>query len=1173
VPTGVRVLLGPAGCGKTTALLSRYRSALASAPPRSTLWIAPTHRAAALIRERLLNRRAIDAGPADDKPLTACFSPAVMTFDQFARQVVAAGEQPVQPISHLLKRQLIARLIRGAVDAGELSYFSPIAHTSGLLDLVVNLVSELKRLEIWPDEFRRACERRGRHEKDRELAALYETYQRRLTDHQLYDAEGQFWTARELLQRGQRRPFERLRLIVVDGFTDFTRTQHEILEIMAQRVGELLLTLPLESGEAREDLFAKSRRTLVQLGERHVGLAIEFLTRPTQTIVPATARPSPSPSLVREGSSGMTGSPFPAIAHIEAEIFKNPRQQTAAANTTGVEILVAAGPLDELQIIGRRIKRLLLEGDPAPDSTGARAPVADAARRVRPGDIAVVFRSLTTAAPLVREVFDELGLPNALDAPRPLSESPALRALVALVQLEEDDWPFRDLLPLLTNNFFRPEWKQWQGGQAARAAQFVIRRLQVPSGRADLIDQTRRWAAQEIDPDLSADGHATENANDEGPSRRALGIEQARQALPFFERLASVFAKLPKRASPGEWGQALAKLAAEAGLLASIRGNRADVGAAVSSEESVDRKAFDCLLVALSAVEQSEIATGEGPAKLDRTAMLELVRDILENETLPESRDESGRVRVLSAASARALEIPYLFLAGMSEKAFPPATRDEGLYSEGEYQRLAEAGLPLVLRAERSQEEMLLCYEVATRATRRLYLSYPGLDDRGNPLLPSPYLAEVERACGPDRIARYETSDLSPVPQGHVPFSPSEQRVMAVAQALDGRSDLLAGLAQSPATSEIAANILAGLNVTHERASGLGFGPFEGVLVSDAARARLAERFGAERVWSPSHLEQYGGCPHQFFLDRVLGITPLEELSLATDYLTRGARLHDALAAVHRRFNERRGSTAPLPTPNDELEQLSAEVLAELLQPRPHDTPLVVALKDVDHQLLEGWLRGYLRQFEAYNVLWAQLERPLAPAHFEVSFGLARQAADPLSTIEPLILKHRGQELRLAGRIDRIDLGQVAGRAVFNVLDYKSGKSSRHTKKSIDQAEALQLSLYCLATEELLLADRRAAPWCIGYWFVAAKGFPKDQAVSLHEESSGQLRATAGWESLRRDVIARVFSLVAGIRGGQFPMINDDLHCTSQCDFHTVCRVNQARSLEKTWSPPAANAT
>ena len=64
----------------------------------------------------------------------------------------------------------------------------------------------------------------------------------------------------------------------------------------------------------------------------------------------------------------------------------------------------------------------------------------------------------------------------------------------------------------------------------------------------------------------------------------------------------------------------------------------------------------------------------------------------------------------------------------------------------------------------RNREEMLLFYETLTRATRRLYLSYPAMDESAQPLLPSPYLGEVEQACGPGSIRRTELSDLRPIP-------------------------------------------------------------------------------------------------------------------------------------------------------------------------------------------------------------------------------------------------------------------------------------------------------------------------------------------------------------------------------------------------------------------------
>ena len=60
----------------------------------------------------------------------------------------------------------------------QLTYFRPIAETDGLTDLVCDLLSDLKRQEIWPDELHQICHSRGGHQKDCELADLYERYRR-----------------------------------------------------------------------------------------------------------------------------------------------------------------------------------------------------------------------------------------------------------------------------------------------------------------------------------------------------------------------------------------------------------------------------------------------------------------------------------------------------------------------------------------------------------------------------------------------------------------------------------------------------------------------------------------------------------------------------------------------------------------------------------------------------------------------------------------------------------------------------------------------------------------------------------------------------------------------------------------------------------------------------------
>ena len=148
----------------------------------------------------------------------------------------------MRPLSSLLQRHLVRQLIDEEAREGRLNHFGPIAATGGLLDLLCDFIRQMKRLEIWPEQFAEACRQRGVTDKDRELLAIYRAYQQRLVEHNLYDAEGCFWSARDLLHR---QPIA-YQLIVADGFSDFTRTEHDILQDLAAQAGEMWISLPME---------------------------------------------------------------------------------------------------------------------------------------------------------------------------------------------------------------------------------------------------------------------------------------------------------------------------------------------------------------------------------------------------------------------------------------------------------------------------------------------------------------------------------------------------------------------------------------------------------------------------------------------------------------------------------------------------------------------------------------------------------------------------------------------------------------------------------------------------------------------------------------------------------------------------------------------------------------
>lgn len=1072
--------------------MALYQAASPRRGPANALWLAPSGRATSAVRDQLLRS-------AKSKAMLA---PGVTTFAGLASDVVSASCQRVRRIGPLEKRVLVSRIIDDARRSGRLQHFRAVAGSRGLIDLVVQFIAEWKRLEIWPEDFRIAANQRGPSEKDAELALIYEAYQSTLTQRQWYDAEGQIWLARALLRDGQQRPFPSLTCFVADGFSDFTRTEHEILELLARRAEQSIVTLPDEDGDERGDLFAKARRTAAQLLRRHAGIE-------------------------RERLPARSGGEWPAMEHLQQRLFGHPRQTVDATSTGRVELLAAGRELGELELIAGRVKSLLVDGDPTDR------------HMVRPGEIAVVFRQLEMSAALIREVFERFGIPYYLERAKKLAESPLIAALLQLLRLHAEDWPQRALVSVLNHGYFRPRWGAWNARIAAQV-ELAVRTAQLPHGRSALSAYCERAAEHAAQPDEGA--ISTPNF--------------ANLTVDFVRSLGDALSRFPDRATPSDWLTQLEHVAGELGYLD-----------AMDQPDAIAWRQLQEAGAALKRLADELLDDGT----LNAREFLAWFDDVVTTTPAVQPADDIGRVRVLAAASVRALAIPYLFVAGLSEKAFPAAEPEGRVYGEAECRTLVEAGLPLVLRSERAEEEMLLFYETVTRARRRLYLSYPAIDQRAQPLSPSPYITEFERAFGATPLQRHTTTDLRPIPAPDAIWNERDWRVSALVAAAAGETRSLEMLAQQSKSSSAIANIARGLQTVQARSAGDGFGPFEGVLGGGAARRTCERRFGAARVWSATELEDYGECPFRFFLARVLRLAPLPDLELKTDFLGRGARMHAVLAALHRQVNlAHEPGTHPQTLDEATYLDLVNRLFAQFAAPELHqESSLVGALDELQRRELHEWLVTYRAQHEQYagSKGHAGTARPL---YFEAAFGMAddpRQgepARDAISTNDCLELRSGADVVRIAGRIDRIDVAEVQGHVVFNVLDYKTGK---HPKTSaILNARALQLPLYALAVERLLLHAQQALPWQIGYWSVSDKGY--QGGLQLASQEAGAPRATNAWRELVGTIERRIVGLVRGLRNAEFPMHNTDKHCTSRCDFRTVCRVNQVRSLEKTWEPP-----
>ena len=509
---------------------------------------------------------------------------------------------------------------------------------------------------------------------------------------------------------------------------------------------------------------------------------------------------------------------------------------------------------------------------------------------------------------------------------------------------------------------------------------------------------------------------------------------------------------------------------------------------------------------------------------------------------------------------------------------------------------------------------MLLFYEVVTRATRRLYLSYAALDSAAQPLSPSPYVLEVIQACGAE-IVHSPVLDIRPIPSGDEPLSAAQFRVKAMADALGlSNSPLPLGEGQgegevpknsalplgevpreggTPKNSPLPlgegqgegddagnlslfaallrskpANILPGLETIVLRQRRGDFGPAEGMLIGKAAKNIFAAEFSPEHCFTASELEQYAACPFRFLLGSVLKLEPPEDITLELDALERGQIVHGVLALFHRRVNESLHRPAsPLELAADEFQRLLEKALEDSL-PGPAANPLRNALVEINRRLIVKWLAEYRKQCETYDALWSAYDRPLVPEFFETSFGESKHR-DPsgIAIDEPMEFAAGKETVRVSGRIDRIDTGIAAGKNVFNILDYKTGKALKFDPSGVKRGTSLQLPVYAMAAMKLLLNDRDARPLQAGYWNVAKDGFKPRHSLVMHKLGGRGVEITEEWEQTRLDLESIIPILVQCIRGAQFRVFNPDQDCTRYCPFGTVCRIGQIRSLEKTWTP------
>jgi ATP-dependent helicase/DNAse subunit B len=629
------LVLGPANSAKAGEVLGAF----GAARRRGALLVVPTMRDAEVYSRELAAEGAILGG-------------SVLTFSGFAREIARRAGYTQTVVSELQRQ----RLLRRALARTELVTLAESAAAPGFASAVLELIAELERSLISSERFAQAlgawADGRGSRKRyGRELASIYGSYVRQLERLGRVDAELYAWRAVDALRADPGRwgatP------VFFYGFDDLTPLERDSIETLSRVSGAAVtVSLTYEAGrvalaaraEVVEELRALAERVLElpALDRYYEHRVLHTLER--RLFEPAEDRPDP-------GQAGPT------------EDRPDPGQ--------AVGLLESGGERAEVELVGAEVLGLLRAGVPAEE-------------------IAVVYRSLAGSAALVARVFDEFGIPLAVERRIPFGHTPLGRGVLAMARCS--------LLP-----------------EEETSALELISYLRTPGvlKRIELADRVEATVLRE--------GLRT--------------VAEARDRCQL--RLGELDALRGARAPTGELERQARRL-----LGLPHRGE----AALLDRDERLDASAVAVLVRSLAELEE----LGEAPSGRELVALLEELVVPVGGRGGPSGAVLVTEPLQIRARRFRAVFVCGLQEGSFPA----PGAPDPFLSDERRRELNAASGLRLRAREDALARERYLFYSCVSRATERLVLSWRSSDEEGNIELASPFLADVAELLAPEWFER-----------------------------------------------------------------------------------------------------------------------------------------------------------------------------------------------------------------------------------------------------------------------------------------------------------------------------------------------------------------------------------------------------------------------------------
>ncbi len=1008
---------GRAGQGKSSRILAEIEQLVRDHPFGSPIWWVVPPGASYATERRLVER------------LPAVMRVEILTLDRLADRLLSAliGQDPslCENVSGQRLNQLGRRLLMFMVyDAhrAELSLLYRERVSLPFIDGLLMAIDELNDYEITRETVEKCGMRQSpkrdydptamAFEKVEELLLLQDAFQGAIQQQGLWDHRQTLHVLQKALPH---LALLRETVLFFDGFWQWTPLESRFVAGLSQFSRRSVVAVLLgETGNCSEEghsvhvpsLFNPGGWRMVQDLKR-VCREMSLRVMEDQTVFQSQAVPN------RFHES-------PALRHLESQLFREVPERYLAR--VGEEVRVIAAQNERVEMVGvaEEIRRLALVDNIAYQDMMILTPYAD--------------ESLFN----LRDILEDMNIPYVMDEFPMFVEHPLARFLLFALDAGEYGITADVAISILKSEF--------------------------PSMSRDdadwLLDYARRhelgdedWSSREpwnftkepsgaIARDAAQTRFAFEDERAEGLRQRLIGNFTA-----FVLRLSTPEVNMKDLAF------AIWELLENVGARSKVAEWMVNEDATLSPlEASLHEQAWEFVMDLLD-----DSMVLHGFLTLPTSAAISLLRIAISDHVLSTIPGKMDAVLVTDLSRAQGCEADVVFVLGTCDGMFPSRVHPSGLFLDEEREAFFAATNERLgaTTEERQWDSRYDVYQALTRAKRRLYVTYPLSGRDGKAQRPANLVGDVKTMFAhSDLREELWTTQWGPFTAGTEVALWSPDRALRYMSGLlrqKAKDDLLAD--DRSLVNHALLRWIENDEQLSRRLStmvkGLSHKPVAPQLLATTARWLY---HGPTSV-NVSQLETFAACPFRHFARYGLRLRSDEMDAGMKAFL--GTLIHNGLQG----FVERMMAD---PEAWRRADDETAERIMDAVFDAIHGVDALAPWrrKAVRDEAIEG-VRHLLRQ--AARVLTLQVRRGrYQPQVVELRFE-ARLSDALLALGENQI---SAGELRVVGRIDRVDVAEDLGRSAFRIFDYKS------SPKTLDPARVanglqLQLPVYGAVIQSL----------------------------------------------------------------------------------------------------------